>query len=157
MNVRPIVLGCYSRLRSTRDRCKRALMRYLLDAPTLELHFPCFIEPLSGLRVGERVAINAFVHIWANQSVTIGDDSMIASHVQITTSTHTYDRLPYRDHRVDAPVVIGRNVWIGSGAIILPGVTIGENSVVGAGSVVTQSIPPNSVVVGVPARVIKTL
>jgi maltose O-acetyltransferase len=157
MRIKSIVFRCYASVRSTRDRCKRALMRYLLDAPTLELHFPCFIEPLSGLRVGERVAINAFVHIWANQSVTIGNDSMIASHVQITTSTHTYKSRPYRDHREDSPVVIGSNVWVGSGAIILPGVTIGDNSVVGAGSVVTRSVPPNSLVIGIPAKVIKTL
>jgi acetyltransferase-like isoleucine patch superfamily enzyme len=109
------------------------------------------------LHVGERVAINAFVHIWANCRVTIGDNSMIASHVQITTSTHDYRVRPYRDFRTDAPVSIGRNVWIGSGAIVLPGVTIGDNSVIGAGSVVTRDVPCDTVVAGVPARPVRSL
>jgi maltose O-acetyltransferase len=157
MTLRHLLLRCFARVSAIHARSKRALYRYLLDAPSLELHFPCFIEPLSGLHVGERVAINAFVHIWANKPVTIGNNAMIASHVQITTSTHSYSVHPYRDHREDAPVLIGNNVWIGTGAIVLPGIVIGDNSIVGAGSVVTHDVAPNTIVAGVPARVIKTL
>ncbi len=157
MKVRSLVLNLYNRVRSRQTSIKLSVIRLILDAPTLELHFPLFIEPLAGLRVGKRVAINAFVHIWANKPVTIGDNTMIASHVQITTSTHSYKIRPYRDHREDAPVVIGNNVWIGSGAIILPGITIGDNSVIGAGSVVTRDVPASTVVAGVPAKVIRSL
>jgi len=157
MRLRTLAMRGYEAARRRYRDLKRACYRYMLNAPTLELHFPCFIEPLSGLRVGDRVAINAFVHIWANQPVTIGDDTMIASHVQITTSTHSYAVRPYRDHRQDAPITIGSNVWIGTGAIVLPGVSIGDHAVVGAGSVVTRDVPAGAVVVGVPARIIKTL
>jgi acetyltransferase-like isoleucine patch superfamily enzyme len=135
----------------------QAYARAVLDESTLELHWPCFIEPLSGVQVGKRVAINAFVHIWANERVTIGDDSMIASHVRITTSTHDYHMRPYRNFRRDSPVFIGRNVWVGTGATILPGVTIGDDAVVGAGSVVTRDVEARTVVAGVPAKVIRRL
>lgn len=147
----------HHRLRHRWLRVKRHYYRVLLEAPSLELHFPIVIEPLHGLRVGKNVALGAFVHILANERVTIGDNSIIAAHVQITTSTHDYRIMPFRSHRDNAQVVIGSNVWIGSGAVILPGVTIGDNSVVGAGSVVTRSIPPYSVVVGSPAKVIRQL
>lgn len=103
------------------------------------------------------VAISAFVHIVANERVSIGDNSIIASAVQITTSTHNYRTRPYRSKRVDAPVTIGRNVWIGAGAIILPRVTLGDDCVVGAGSIVTRDVAPATVVAGNPARVIRTL
>lgn len=157
MTLRSFVLRVHNGWRDRRARLHRALLRYLLDAPTLEVHFPVCIEPITNLRVGKRVAINAFVHIWANAPVTIGDHSMLASHVRITTSTHDPAIRPYRDHRRDAPVVIGRNVWIGSGAIVLPGITIGDNAVVGAGSVVTRDVAPDTIVAGVPARVLRTL
>ncbi len=157
MNFRPIVLRLYRSLRARKNRLHAAIFRCILEAPTLELHFPVFIEPITGLRVGEKVVINAFVHIWAHEPVIIGDNTMIASHVQITTSTHDYAVRPYRDYRKNAPVTIGRNVWIGTGAIILPGITIGDNSVIGAGSVVNNDVPENTVVAGVPARVIRTL
>ncbi len=136
---------------------KRCYYRFLLGEPTLELHFPFFISPLNKLVVGKNVAINAFVHIWANAPVRIGNNTMIASHVQITTSSHSYEHLPYRDFRTDAPVTIGDNVWIGTGAIILPGLNIGDNSVIGAGSVVTRDVEPNTVVAGVPAKTIRVL
>jgi maltose O-acetyltransferase len=129
----------------------------LLGAPTLELYFPLYISSPANLELGNRVAISAFVHILCNQKVRIGDDTIIASSVQITTSTHDYRVRPFRDVRRDAPVDIGSNVWIGAGAIILPGVRIGDNCVIGAGSVVTRNVAPDTVVAGVPARPIRDL
>jgi acetyltransferase-like isoleucine patch superfamily enzyme len=157
MSFRPIVLRLYRSLRDRKNRLHAAIIRSILEAPTLEIQFPVFIEPITGLHVGDSVVINAFVHIWAHEPVRIGDNTMIASHVQITTSTHDYTVRPYRDCRKSAPVTIGRNVWIGTGAIILPGITIGDNAVIGAGSVVSKDVPENTVVAGVPARVIRTL
>lgn len=101
--------------------------------------------------------------------ITIGNNVLIASNVQIYTATHPVnisDRLldnwsynnPHAFFNTYAlPVTIEDNVWIGGGVIILPGVTIGKNSVIGAGSVVNKSIPPNSLAVGNPCKVIRKI
>lgn len=110
---------------------------------------------------GDRVTINDFVHIWGNGGLTIGDDSMIAAHSAIVTATHDIDALrhgrKYRDTVLSRPVVIGKNVWVGTSAIILPGVTIGDDAVVAAGAVVTKDVPPRTLVAGVPARTVRLL
>lgn len=134
-----------------------AYYRRSFGVSKLDMYFPVFIEPVENVIVGENVSINAFVHIWANATVTIGENSMLAAHVQISSSTHDYHEPVMRDRRIDLPVTIGRNVWIGSGAIVFPGVSIGDNSVIGAGSVVTRSIPSDCVAFGAPARVHRTL
>lgn len=101
-----------------------------------------------------------------NKEITIGNYVLIASNVQIYTSSHPVlpqERLIFENttgpecffKTFARPVEIQDNVWIGGGCIILPGVTIGKNSVIGAGSVVTRSIPENSVAVGNPCRVIR--
>lgn len=123
----------------------------------LDMYFPVFIENTQNVILGENVSINAFVHIWANAQVEIGENTMIASHVQITSSTHDYNVYPMRSHRIDKPVKIGKNVWLGSGVIIFPGVSIGDNSVIGAGSLVNSDIPPNSIAYGMPAKVMKSI
>lgn len=111
--------------------------------------------------VGSRVSINSFVHIWGGGGVTIGANSMVASHAVLTSQTHDLAAiqmsLPYRDTNVHAPIRIGENVWIGSGAVILPGVTVGDGAVVGAGAVVTRDVAPHSLVAGVPARLVRRL
>ena len=102
-----------------------------------------------------------------NHYIEIGNNVLIAPNVQIYTGTHSTD---FHEKIVEdfgnehgvcrtyaLPVKIRDRVWIGGGAILLPGVTIGENSVIGAGSVVTCSIPANCIAVGNPCRVIKTL
>jgi maltose O-acetyltransferase len=86
--------------------------------------------------------------------VTIGDDVQIGPNVQLLTPTHPVEPGPRRDKWEAArPIVVGDNVWLGGGVIVCPGVTIGENTVVGAGAVVTRNTPPDSVCMGVPARV----
>lgn len=113
------------------------------------------------VQIGRQVSLNDFVHIWGAAGVTIGDNCMIAAHVVITSQSHDVDALQrgllYRDTNANLPVNILANVWIGSGACILPGVTIGEGSVVGAGAVVTRDVPAACLVVGVPARVARRL
>ncbi len=112
---------------------------------------PVVINNPDRLRLGARVSLNAFVHIWAGGDVTIGDDTLVASHVAITSLSHDPAAKLYRESLVTKPVVIGRNVWIGAHAVILPGVTIGDNAIVGAGAVVTRDVAPGAVVMGVPA------
>ena len=91
-------------------------------------------------------------HIW------IGDSVMIGPNVTIATAAHPIlPGLRKKAAQYNLPVRSGDNVWIGAGAIILPGVTIGENSVIGAGSVVTKDIPANVVAVGNPCRVLRPM
>ncbi len=100
---------------------------------------------------GRGVSINAFVHIWGQGGVTIGDNCLIASHVVVTSLTHDPQAPNHAESLIARPVVIGRNVWIGSHAVILPGVTVGDGAVIGAGAVVTKDVPPGITVVGIPA------
>lgn len=133
--------------------------------------FNCRIEafPLNQdnkicISIGNDVQINDFVHIGAVGSITIGDNVLMASKIYISDHNHgSYDEIlsdhpmsiPLDRKAICKPVVIGNNVWLGESVCILPGVTIGEGCVVGALSVVTKSIPPYTIVVGSPARVVK--
>jgi Acetyltransferase (isoleucine patch superfamily) len=118
---------------------------------TIVIHCP---ERVS---IGSRVSIAEFVHMWGGGGITIGNDVMIAAHTIISSQTHDPNAPLFRETQIMKPVVIEDNVWIGSGAIILPGVHIGTGSVIGAGSVVTKDVPPGSVVVGGPSKVIRQL
>lgn len=132
--------------------------------------YGCRIESFSEdgsktLFFGNNVQINDYCHINALKSVRIGDNVLIASKVFITDLEHgSYagdenDSQPssiVKDRPLSSKsVVIGNNVWIGELCSVLPGVIIGENSIIGANSVVTKSIPANSIAVGNPAKVIK--
>ena len=109
------------------------------------------------IHIGDYCLISPGVRISAAQFIRIGDNCMFAANVYISDSDWhgLYNRI--RPFRCTKPVVIENNVWLGERVIVNKGVTIGENSVVGAGSVVTKSIPANSVAAGNPARIIKTL
>jgi maltose O-acetyltransferase len=113
------------------------------------------------VRIGSGSVVNDFVHIWGGGHVDVGDDCLIAAHVVITSQTHATDALAagalYRETHLARPVRIMSNVWIGSNACILPGVTIGPGAIIGAGAVVTRDVPPKSLALGVPARIVKTL
>ncbi|MBF0113234.1 MAG: acyltransferase [Desulfamplus sp.] len=114
-------------------------------------------KDILGIRIGDHVLISPGVRISAAQEITIGDNCMIASSAYITDSDWhgIYDRSLPPDTAY--PVKLKNNVWIGNSAIICKGVTIGENSIIGAGAVVSNDIPPNSIAVGNPARVVKQL
>lgn len=117
------------------------------------------------LTIGNNVQMNDYVHIGAISCVKIGNDVLIASKVFITDHNHGQysgddqdrpDSLPIERKLFSKPVVIEDKVWIGEFVSILPGVTIGQGSIIGTMSVVTKDIPPYSIAVGSPARVIKT-
>lgn len=97
--------------------------------------------------------LNAFVQIVCSKKISIGNDVAIARDV-IIRDTDAHDILE-NDHKKEAEVKIGNHVWIGTRAIIMKGVTIGDGAVIGAGAIVTKDVPANSIVVGVPAKVIK--
>ena len=109
------------------------------------------------LRVGQRVSINQCCTLYDMGGVDIGDRVMIGPNVNIITTGHPLQPSQRRAYVEAKPIVIERNVWIATGATIVGGVTVGENSVVAAGAVVTKDVPPNSFVAGVPAKVVRSL
>lgn len=120
------------------------------------LNPPFYTDFGRNIRVGKRVFVNFGCTFMDRGGVTIGDDAFIAPQVQLITENHGLepDRRRYITSR---PIIIGKNVWIGAGAIILPGVNIGDGAVVGAGSVVTKDVPANTVVAGNPTKPIKKI
>lgn len=107
-------------------------------------------------RIGKNVFINHGCSFLDIGGITIEDDVLIGPQVKITTENHPLDPAD-RETLLLKPVLIKRNAWLGAGAIILPGVTVGENSVVAAGAVVAKDVAPNTIVGGVPAKTIRTL
>lgn len=108
--------------------------------------------------VGDNFFLNVNGKLMDSGKITIGNNVFIAPNVCIVTEEHAMDveqRIAGLEYT--HPVTIGDNVWICTGAVILPGVTIGSNSVIGAGSIVTKDIPPNSLAVGNPCKVIRSL
>ena len=108
--------------------------------------------------IGDHVFLNYMCVILDNNEVRIGNHVMIGPAVQIYTAAHDLQaESRIKGGETAKPIVIEDNVWIGGGAILLPGVRIGKNAVVGAGSVVTRNVPANTVVAGNPARVIREI
>lgn len=110
------------------------------------------------IHAGARLFVNFGCIVLDCAAVTIGDDVQIATGVQIITATHPLDPVERMSGwEMARPVQVGHRAWIGSGAILLPGVSVGDDAVVGAGAVVTRDVPRGAVVAGNPARVIRQL
>jgi len=105
---------------------------------------------------GKNVFLNTGCSFQDRGGIHIGSSSLLGMNVTIATLNHGFSK-ETRNITYSAPVNIGENVWIGSSATILPGVTIGDNSIVAAGAVVTKDVPENTVVAGVPAQIIKKI
>lgn len=121
---------------------------------------PPFYANWGGAHVhfGEWVYANFNLTLVDDGHIYIGDHTMIGPNVTIATAGHPIlPELREKEMQYNVDVKIGRNVWIGTGAIIVPGVTIGDNTVIGAGSVVTKDIPANVVAVGNPCRVMREI
>lgn len=119
----------------------------------------CLLNTSGGwIKIGKDCTVNSFAILYGNGGLDIGDGVRISPHVVITAMNHIYENpdIPIWKQGIKAKgIKIEDDIWIGAGAKILDGVTIGKGSVIGAGAVVTDDIPPYSVAVGVPARVIK--
>ncbi len=125
----------------------------------------CYIEPPFHANWGGRhchfgnsVYANFNLTLVDDTHIYVGDHTMFGPNVTVATAGHPIlPELREKAYQYNAPVKIGRNCWIGAGAILLPGVSIGDNCVIGAGSVVTKDIPPNSVAVGNPCKVMREI
>lgn len=135
---------------------RRILARCAAVGTGVRLRPPVVIYQPEGLSIGNHVDVGEFTHIRASGGVTIGDRVLIASHVVITSRAHPIAP-PRFGVTEDAAVKIEDDVWIGAGAIILPGVTIGHGAIVAAGAVVTRQVAPMTVVAGVPAESIREI
>lgn len=119
--------------------------------------FPPFYTDFGrNIRVGKGVFINSGCHFQDQGGITIGDGALIGHNVVLATINHDFDPARRGDNH-PAPIVIGKRVWIGANATVLPGVRIGDGAVVGAGAVVTKDVPPCTIVGGIPARIIKKI
>ena len=119
--------------------------------------FPPFYSDFGkNIHVGENVFINACCHFQDHGGVTIGDGCQIGHNVVFATLNHGLQP-EERGITYPAPIVLGRNVWVGSNSTILQGVTIGDNAVIAAGAVVTRDVEAGTIVGGVPARFIKRI
>lgn len=116
---------------------------------------PTVIEGKENVSINDNTVIGNFVHIWGHGGVEIGKNVLIAAHCCITSLGHDTTKEDMKNSIISKKVIIDDDVWIGSNAVINPGVKIGKGAVVGAGSVVTKDVPPNAIVVGVPARILK--
>ena len=146
---------------SARDGAERQrLLEALLGSVGEETHIrpPLYVDYGTQLHLGARCFANYGLVALDVAEIRIGDDVQIGPNVQLLTPTHPLDRdLRQAKWEAARPITIGDNVWLGGGAIVLPGVTIGAHTVVGAGSVVTRDLPAEVVAVGNPARVVRRL
>lgn len=135
----------------------RALFAQIIGKPvddSFSMFPPFHTDCGKNITVGKHVFINACCCFQDQGGITIGDGSLIGHGVVLATINHGFSP-EERGDNYPAPITIGRNVWIGSHATVLPGVTIGDGAIVAAGAVVTKDVPANMMVGGVPAKVMK--
>lgn len=139
---------------------RRELLTQLLGSvgEGTDIRPPLRVDYGTHVTVGARTFANFGLVALDVAAITIGDDVQIGPNVQLLTPTHPLEAGPRREKWEAArPITIGNNVWLGGGVIVLPGVSIGDNTVVGAGAVVTKDLPADVVAVGNPARVVREL
>lgn len=137
----------------------RALFAQLIGQPvdeTFGLFPPFYTDCGKNIHIGKRVFINMGCKFQDQGGIYIGDDTLIGHNVVLATLNHALSPRKRAD-MIPAPIRIGSKVWIGAGAIVLPGVTIGDGAIVAAGAVVTKDVPENTIVGGVPAKPMRTI
>ncbi|HEX6094919.1 MAG TPA: sugar O-acetyltransferase [Thermoanaerobaculia bacterium] len=142
-----------------RELCAANDFRELFAAggDTVVVHPPFFCDYGSNIRLGANVFFNFNCVVLDVCPVSIGSYTLFGPGVQILTPLHPMDAQERRTREYGSPITIGDDVWVGGGALILPGVTIGSRTVIGAGSVVTRDLPDGVFAAGNPCRVIRTL
>jgi acetyltransferase-like isoleucine patch superfamily enzyme len=138
----------------------RALFSRLIGKPVDESFIlipPFYTAGGDEIRIGRNVFVNQNCTFYDLGGLDLADEVMIGPNVSLITTGHALDPAQRRAVTIGKPIAIGRNVWIAAGATVIGGVTVGENSVVAAGAVVTRDVPPNTLVGGNPARVIRSI
>lgn len=146
--------GAYHSMPEVRDLFAR-LFGKPVD-PSFRVFPPFYTDFGKNITVRKNVFINACCHFQDQGGITLGDNCLVGHNVVFATLNHGFAP-EERQSMLPAPIVVGRNVWIGSNSTILQGVTIGDNSIIAAGSVVTKDVPANAIVAGVPARFIRSI
>ncbi len=124
----------------------------------IEILSPFMVDYGYNITLGDNVFINHDCYLMDCASISIGDNTFIGPKCGLYTANHPLNAITRNKGLEQAlPIIIGNNVWLGANVIILPGVTIGDGVVVGAGSIVTQSISDNQLVIGAPAKVVKSI
>jgi len=137
----------------------RELFSQLIGKPveeTFAMFPPFYTDCGKNISVGKNVFINSGCRFQDQGGITIGDGALIGHNVVLATLNHDIEPRK-RSTMHPAPIVIGKNVWIGANATVVPGVTIGDGAVIAAGAVVTRDVPANVIVGGVPAKIIKKI
>lgn len=145
--------------------CEAEKREKLLREMFAEIGEGCYIEPPfhanwggKHCHFGKNVYANFNLTVVDDTDIYVGDYTMFGPNVVVATAGHPIlPELREKAYQYNFPVRIGKNCWIGAGAVIVPGVTIGDNTVIGAGSVVTKDIPSNTVAVGNPCRVLREI
>lgn len=123
---------------------------------TLRVFPPFYTDFGKNITIGKNVFINACCHFQDQGGITLGDGCLIGHNVVFATLNHGFAPAD-RASLYPAPIVLGKNVWVGSNSTLLQGIRIGDNAVIGAGSVVTKDVPANTIVGGVPARILRRI
>ena len=151
----------YNMTRPTEQKKREEMLKDMFA----EIGENCYIEPPlhanwggKHCHFGKGVYANFNLTLVDDTHIYVGDYTLFGPNVVVATAGHPIDpELREKTYQYNFPVRIGRNCWIGAGAVIVPGITIGDNVVIGAGSVVTKDIPSNVVAVGNPCRVIREI
>ncbi len=151
----------YNHTRPGEAEKRKALLKRMFA----EIGEGCYIEPplhanWAGYHVhfGKDVYANFNLTLVDDTDIFVGDNTMLGPNVVIATAGHPIEpELRSQGAQYNIPVHIGRNCWLGAGVVVLPGVTIGDNSVIGAGSIVTKDIPANVIAAGNPCRVLREI
>lgn len=149
----------FNMTRPTEEKKRQDMLKEMFA----EIGESCYIEPPFHANFGGK-HVHFGSHIYANFNFTtvddthiyVGDYTMFGPNVVLATAGHPINaELRQKGYQYNAPIHIGRNCWLGSGVLVLPGITIGDNVIIGAGSVVTKDIPSNVVAVGNPCKVLR--
>lgn len=160
LDRRQAMVGALNRIPYERREERRAAFDELLAAfgEGSFIRPPFYCDFGDGIEIGDRVFVNSCCTLYDGAPITVGDECLLAAGVQLITATHPLDPVARRAAWEQAlPVTLADGVWLGAGALVCPGVSIGENTVVGAGAVVTRSLPAGVVAHGNPARVIREI